>query len=189
MSTQIRLLPISLFIVIAISCSVNKKQVTEEFIKPDQVAFIEFIQDQNGEVISGVAPEGRRIDGPTYRFDKETRQLNIRREENFSIDTIKAILGNGKVLDGAAGSGLSLRINAIGRFPYTMYNLTILGVSKDGLSIVFDKKKHLLKDGEKWETSSSTIDTIKMATPAIVKFTTTYKIYYHGMIDKKGITK
>lgn len=189
MTRQIRLLFITAFIATIISCRVNKQQVNQEFIKPDQIAFIEYIQTQNGEVLSGTAPQGRRIDGPTYHFDQETKQLNIYRKVNFSIDTIKAILGNGGILKGAAGSGLSLRLSGIGKFPYTMNKLTISEVSNQGLSIIFDKQLILIKEGEKWETSSSTIDTVKMEIPAIIKFTSTFSIRYHGMIDKKSITQ
>lgn len=187
MTLQIRFFLITSFIAIAIGCSVNKQQASEEFIKPDQVAFIEYIQTQEGEVLSGTAPAGRRIDGPTYHFDAATKQLNLYRKANFSMDTVKAILGNGGILKGAAGSGLSLRLTGIGKFPYTMNKLTISGVSSKGLSIIFDKKKLILKEGEKWETSNSTIDTVKMEIPAIIRFTTTYSINYRGMIDKKRI--
>lgn len=189
MTLQIRFILITSFTAIAIGCSVNKPQATEEFIKPDQVAFIEYIQTQEGEVLSGTAPAGRRIDGPTYHFDAATKQLNLYRKANFSMDTVKAILGNGGILKGAAGSGLSLRLTGIGKFPYTLNKLTISGVSSKGLSIIFDKKKLILKEGEKWETSNSTIDTVKMEIPAIIRFTTTYSIRYHGIIDKKGITE
>lgn len=189
MTTHIRFLLILSFIAIAISCSVTKKQADKEFIKPDQIAFIEYIQTQNGEVLSGIAPKGRRIDGPTYHFDQESKQLNIYRNVDFSLDTVKAILGNGGILKGASGSGLSLRLSGIGRLPYTMNRLTISEVSSKGLSFIFDKKKYLLMEGEKWETSNSTIDTIKMETPAIIKFTSTYSIFYHGLINKKGVTQ
>jgi len=188
MTTQIRFILITLFLATAISgCSVNKQQAEKEFIQPDQIAFIEYIQTQNGEVISGTAPQGRRIDGPTYHFDSATKQLSIYRKANFLIDTVKAILGNGGILKGAAGSGLSLRLTGIGKFPHTMNKLTISEVSSKGLSIIFDKKKFILKEGEKWETSNSTIDTVKMEIPAIIRFTTTYSIRYHGLIDKKRI--
>gem|GEM_PF-542433 len=193
---KIRNLAIILTLVLAYSCSVKKQQVisnaqplNDEFIKPEQFAFIEYIQTQDGKVLSGVAPEGRRIDGPTYHFDKETQQLNIYREVNFLKDTVKAILGNGGVLKGAAGSGLSLRLTPIGKFPFTMNKLIIVKVSSQGVHIIFDKEEAIIKKGEEWIRSSSTIDTIRMETPAIIRFTTTSSIRYHGMIDKKGITQ
>ena len=171
------------------SCSINKKQVQaqvdQNFIGPNKVAFIEYIQTQDGKVISGIVPEGRRIDGPTYHFDKETKRLEIYRKVNFSTDTIKAILGNGGILKGAAGSGLSLRLTPISKFPFIMNQLTISKVNIDGLYIIFDNKEHLIKEGEKWETSTSTIDTIKMEVPTIIKYTYTYSVYYQGLIDKK----
>lgn len=187
MLKQIRMFSILLVVLLSFGCSVNKQQVNKNYINAEQVAFVEFIQTQDGKVISGDAPKGRRIDGPTYRFDSETKKLEIIRKENFLLDTVKVILGNGRILKGAAGSGLSMRINAIGKLPYSMYNLTIKDVNAEGLSINFDGKSIVIKEGEKWETTTSTIDTIKMETPAIINFTTTYLIKYHGLIDKKNI--
>ncbi len=214
MIAQIKLLVITSILITSNSCSVNKQQGEKDFIKPEQVAFIEFIHTQDGEAISGTAPQGRRIDGPTYRFDKETKQLEIRRKESFSIDTVKVLLGTVKILKGVAGTGLSMRINAIGKLPYSLDNLTISKVSSKGISITFDKKKHLLKEGEEWEITidaTTNMDTpiiIKMKPqykdekiaekpetenktniPTIIKFTDTYKIIYHGLIDKKGVTQ
>lgn len=178
---------ILLVVLLSLSCSVNKQQVNKNYINAEQVAFVEFIQTQDGKVISGNAPKGRRIDGPTYRFDAEIKKLEIIRKENFLLDTVKVILGNGRILKGAAGNGLSMRINAIGKLPYSMYNLTIKDVNAEELSINFDDKPVVIKEGEKWETSTSTIDTIKMDIPAIINYTTTYSIKYHGLIDKKNI--
>lgn len=195
MKIRIETILLLTILVISNSCNVSKQQpkvtkpADQDYIKSDQVAFIEFIQTQEGFVMKGKAPEGRRIDGPTYSFDKETRQLNSYRKMDYSIDTVKAILGNGVILKGAAGTGLSLRLTTIGKFPFTMDNLTILGVSSKGLSIVFDKKEQLVTEGEQWESSHSTIDTLKYETPVIIKYTTTSSIRYHGLIDKKGITQ
>jgi len=180
------IISIALFL---LNCSASKLKEDNNFIKANQVAFIEFIQTQEGKALKGKAPEGRRIDGPTYRFDSETKKLEIIRKENFLLDTVKVILGNGRILKGAAGTGLSMRINAIGKLPFSMYNLTIKEVNAEGLSITFDGKPVVIKEGEKWETSTSTVDTIKMDIPAIIKFTTTYSIKYHGLIDKKSITQ
>lgn len=181
------LLVVSIFIVMA-SCSVSKPQEGKDFLKPNEVAFIEFFQTQNGVVLKGKYPEGRRIDGPTYRFDRNTKQLEILRKGNFSLDTVKAILGNGIVLKGAAGSGLSMRISPIGKFPYNMNKLTISKVSSEGIYLVFDKKELILKEGDVWETTDTKIDTVKLESPAIIQTSTTYTIHYFGIIDKKSIT-
>ncbi len=161
----------------------------KSYINAEQVAFIEFIQTQEGKAIKGRVPEGRRIDGPGYHFDNESKKLEIIRKDNFLLDTVKVMLGNGRILKGAAGTGLSMRINAIGKLPYSIYNLTIKEVNAEGLSFNFDGKPIFIKEGEKWETTTSKIDTIKMDTPAIVNYTTTYSIIYHGLIDKKLITQ
>lgn len=187
MLKQIKMFSILLVAFLSVNCSVNKQHVKKDFINAEQVAFVEFIQTQDGKVISGYAPKGRRIDGPTYRFDSEARKLEIIRKEDFLLDTVKIILGNGRILKGAAGSGLSMRISAIGKLPFSMYNLTIKEVNAEGLSINFDGKPVVIKEGEKWETSTSKIDTIKMENPAVINYTTTYSIKYHGLINKKDI--
>jgi hypothetical protein len=196
MMIQIKRLAIISTLILAYSCSVKKQQVithaqplTDEFIRPEQFAFIEFIQTKDGEVLSGAAPQGRRIDGPTYHFDKETKQLDIYRKVDFLVDTLKAILGNGGILKGAAGSGLSLRLTPIGKFPFTMNRLTIVKVSSQGVHIIYNNEEAIIKEGEEWKRASSTIDTIKMETPAIIRFTTTSSVRYHGMVDKKGVAQ
>lgn len=187
MLAKVKLIIVASILITANSCRVNKQQASKDIIKPDQVAFIEFVQTQEGELISGTAPQGRRIDGPTYRFDKETRQLTLLRKDDFSIDTVKAFLGYVRVLKGAAGHGLSMRLNAIGKLPYTTNNLTISEVGSKVVNIIFDNKAVQINEGDSWETTKSTIDTIKMETPTIIKYTITYSIHYHGLIDKKGV--
>ncbi len=189
MLKQFRNFLIILTALFLLNCSASKLKEDTNFIKANQVAFIEFIQTQEGKVLKGKTPEGRRIDGPTYHFDRDAKKLELIRKENFLLDTVKVILGNVRILKGAAGSGLSMRIGAIGKLPYSMYNLTIKGISDKGLSIDFEGKSVLIKEGEKWETSTSKIDTLKMENPAVINYTTTYSIKYHGLIDKKSITK
>jgi len=170
-------------------CSFNKHHAEKNFIDPDEFVFLEYYQTQEGEVISGTAPHGRRIDGPTYRFDKATKKLDFLRKVDFSIDSVKVILGNGKILKGASGSGLSMRINAINKLPYTLNNLTISNVNGKGIYLIFDKKKLLLKAGDEWQTSTVSIDTIKTGSLSIVKTTTTHSIRYHGKLEKKGVNQ
>ena len=179
-----------IILIIAItSCSSSKQSVKKDSVAQNEVAFLEYYQTQAGEVLSGTMQQGRRIDGPTYRFDPATKELKLLRKENFSIDSITVLLGNGKVLKGTSGSGLSMRINAIGKLPYTMSNLTITMVSRKGIYFIFEKKKLLLKEGEEWRTSKVSIDTIQLDPLAIVKTTTTHTIQYHGMLDKKRVVQ
>ncbi len=171
------------------SCSSNKHIEKQELLDPNTFAFVEYIQTQEGEVLEGKVPPGRRIDGPAYRFDKETKKLELLSKVNFSFDTVKIILGNGKILKGASGSGLSMRINAIGKLPYSMYNLTITEISSKGIRLLFDKREILLMAGEEWKSSTISIDTIKSEPRSIVKTTTTHSIRYQGNLDKKGMTR
>ena len=189
MLAKVKLIAVASILISASSCRVNKQQVDKDIIKSDQVAFVELVQTQEGELLSGIAPRGRRVDGPTYRFDNETKQLTLLRKESFSIDTVKAFLGYVRVLKGAAGSGLSMRLNAIGRFPYSSGNLTISRVTGKAVDIIFDSKEFQITKGGVWEAIKSTIDTIKEETPTIIKYTTTYSIHYHGLIDKKGVVQ
>lgn len=187
MKTSLNILLILSLLLINSSCSFKKQTTPVDFILPSEVAFIEFIQTQEGEVLKGNPPSGRRIDGPTYRFDKTTKELEVLRRPDFSIDTIKVVVGNGKILKGAAGKGLSFRLNASKRMPFDCNNLTIAGIGDKGASLIFDSKKLLLAEGEEWSTSSYRTDTIKTATIAIVKIKTTYLIRYCGKINKSNI--
>lgn len=182
-------LSIVLTFVATLSCSVNKQHVSNDYIKSNEVAFVEFYQTQDGEVISGTAPQGRRIDGPTYRFNKSTRQIEILRKTNFSLDSVMAILGNGKILKGAAGNGLSMRLNGISKFPFAMNGLTILNINDEGIHLIFNKEKLLVKEGQQWQTTTTTIDTIKIESPVIMRLKTTYTINYVGKINKSSVVE
>ena len=169
------------------SCSSNKHIEKQELLDPNTFAFVEYIQTQEGEVLEGKVPPGRRIDGPAYRFDKETKKLELLSKVNFSFDTVKIILGNGKILKGASGSGLSMRINAIGKLPYSMYNLTITEISSKGIRLLFDKREILLMAGEEWKSSTISIDTIKSEPRSIIKTNTTNTIRFTGKLSKSSL--
>jgi hypothetical protein len=169
------------------SCNFNIHQSKNSFIGKDEVAFIEFYQTLEGEVISGTQTPSRRIDGPTYRFDRTEKTLQLLRKDIFSIDTVSVILGNGRVLKGASGSGISNRITLIGKLPYTMNNFTINKINKDGIFVTFNRKEFVLKAGEEWQTTDVSIDTTRSESPTITKTKITYTINYFGKIDKKAV--
>jgi hypothetical protein len=187
MQTLQKIISTIFIVVIMISCGVNKNKSSEQFIKNDEIAFIEYIQTKESELVSGTLPRGRRIDGPTYHFDQEAKQLKILRKETFSLDTVKAFLGNVRILKGGSGSGLSMRLSAIGRFPFSMNDLKLLNIDRNGVKLVYDKNEILLQEGKEWKLSKSSLDTINVNEPTIVRTTTTYSIIYHGKIPKKGI--
>lgn len=181
------LIIILLFIV---SCSgVKKNSIQKEFIGPNEFVFIECIQKQEGEVIKGSMDlRGKRIDSPTYRLDSETKQLQIHRQDNLSIDSIKILLGEVRVLEGSAGTGVSSRLTNITQLPYSNNKLTITKVDQNGIDIIFDKQEVNLTEGKEWQTSQTRIDTIKIDKPTIVKMTTTYTIHYQGKLNKSSIS-
>ncbi|NOU17653.1 MAG: hypothetical protein HOO91_08850 [Bacteroidales bacterium] len=182
------LLKTTLFILLLNGCTVEKQTNLSGFIGPNEFVFIEYYLTQEGEVLSGTPPRGMRIDGPTYRFDKETKQLDIRRKDNLLRDSIKILLGNGKILKGSAGSGISFRLTNITNLPYTNNQLTINKIDKNRIYFTFDKQKYTLKTIDEWQSSTTRIDTIKTVEPTIIKTKFTYTLRYHGKLNKKSIT-
>ena len=171
----------------SLSCSVNKQNSKSNSIKSDEVAFIEFYQTYIGEVISGTVPKGRRIDSPTYRFDQTTKVLEALRKPDFSVDTLKVIIGNGKILKGEAGTGMSSRLTGLSKLPYTLNKITFKEVGSKGLLIKVDNIETLIKEGEPFEKTETRIDTIKSESNVIVKLTIKSTINYQGFIKKTGI--
>jgi hypothetical protein len=167
---------------------VEKQTNLRRFISPNEFVFIEYYLTQEGEVLSGTPPRGMRIDGPTYRFDKETKQLDISRKDNLLRDSIKILLGNGKILKGSAGSGISFRLTNITKLPYTDNHLTINKIDKNKICFTFDKQKYTLNINGEWQSTIAKIDTIKTTEPTIIKTILTYTLNYHGKLDKKSIT-
>jgi len=170
-----------------LSCSVNKQNSKLDYIKSDEVAFIEYYQTYIGEVISGTVPKGRRIDSPTYRYDLTTQQLDILRKPDFSVDTLKVIIGNGKILKGGAGTGMSSRLAGLSKLPFTLYKVTFLDVNSKGLLISDDNKETLIKQGMPYEKVETRVDTIKSESNVIVKLTIKSTINFQGLIKKSGV--
>jgi len=170
-----------------LSCSVNKQNSKSDFIKSDEVAFIEFYQTYIGEVISGTVPKGRRIDSPTYRLDQTTKQLEALRKPDFSVDTLKVIIGNGKILKGDAGTGMSSRLTGLSKLPYTLNKVTFMEVSSKGLLINVDNKETLIKEGQPFEKTETRVDTIKSESNVVVKLTIKSTINYNGLIKKTSV--
>lgn len=170
------------------NCGAQKKNGITSILGPDEYVFIEYFLTQDGEVISGIPPKGMRIDGPAYRFDKSSKQLSIHRNDNLVTDSIKVLLGNGKILKGAAGNGVSMRLTNITSLPYTENKFTINRIDSKNINFTFDNQKIKLKAGDEWGLSIFRTDTIKLAEPSIVKTKLTYTIRYHGKLSKNSIT-
>lgn len=170
-------------------CAIKKQNSLKGLIAPNEFVFIEYFSTQEGEVILGTAPRGMRIDGPTYRFDENTKQLNIRRKDNLSIDSVMVLLGNGKILKGAIGSGISFRLTNIKALPFTDNQISIDKITKSKLYFRFGKQKFSIDTGCEWQSEPSIkIDTIKMDEPSIIRIKSTYTIRYHGILNKKLVT-
>lgn len=182
------LLKTTLFILLLNGCTVEKQTNLRSFIGLNEFVFIEYYLTQEGEVLSGTPPRGMRIDGPTYRYDKETKQLDIHRKDNLLRDSITILIGNGKILKGSAGSGISFRLTNITNLPYTDNKLIIYKLNKNRIHFTFDKLKYTLNTADEWQSSTTKIDTIKTAEPTIIKTKLTYTLRYHGKLNKKSIT-
>lgn len=168
------------------NCSVNKQSISA--IGDNDVFFVEYILTQEGQVVSGNPPQGMRIDGPMYRFVKETKQLDIKRNDGLIMDSIKVLVGSGKILKGAAGSGVSTRLAGINKLPYTENRFTLMNIDDKSIQFKFDNQKIKLKEGEDWKYTKTYIDTIKAEAISLISITSTYTVRYHGIINKRNIT-
>jgi hypothetical protein len=156
-------------------------------IAPSEFAFVEYYQTQEGVAVQGDVPQGRRIDGPTYRYDRQTRTLEVNREIGTPLDSISVLVGIGKILKGAAGAGVSSFLRGTGHLPFTFDKLTIRGIDAKGLHVTHDGRDAVVAEGGEWKDIRVSTDTLPHSDNAIVRFTTTYSIRYHGLIGRQAL--
>jgi hypothetical protein len=90
----------------------------------DQYLFIEQFKFIYSEIIEGDTVQYINIDFPTYKFDEYSGTLSSN-FINFEIDRkLKAIIGTGEGLSGAAGGGSATGLLGIYTIPSTKYNFT-----------------------------------------------------------------
>lgn len=168
-------------------CKTSKKGKLQ--IEPGKVFFIEYIQTDEGTTITGKAPQGPRIDRPSYSYDRDKKTIQLNQQVRFSIDSCNIILGSGKILKGAAGSGASTQLSEIKKLPYNQGALTITKIDSKGMHFTYNNEKNTIPEGNEWNTSQTRTDTLKMAQPVVIETKSTIIIRYHGKIDKKSIVQ
>lgn len=167
-------------------CRFREQKSTPMAIAPSEFAFVEYYQTQEGVAVKGNVPQGRRIDGPTYRFDRKTRTLEVNREIETPLDSIRVLVGIGKILKGASGAGVSSFLRGTGNLPFTFDKMTIRGIDAKGLHVTHDGRDAVVAEGEEWKDIRVSTDTLP-SDNAIVRITTTYSIRYHGLIGKQAL--
>ncbi len=168
----------------------NTKKISNDISVPKvQFAFIEYYQTTDGKIIQGQKLPGKRIDLPTYTFDQESKVIHSRRNLSFSEDTIHVLLGAGKVLKGAAGSGVSSVLVGINKLPYRYSDLEIVAVDSKAMSIRYGGENITLAVGEELKRVITARDTIHLDEIVIVEKTVENRIVFHGFIPKSSLSR
>lgn len=165
----------------------SKKCVTQEYMKESKnFAFIEYYQTAEAIVIKGSINSGRRIDSPTYHYNNETGTLESYRSLSFNPDTVILVLGTGKILKGAAGSGVSSLLVGTSKLPLSYKELKIIEVGKESLKVEFNGERITISTNSKWEKITEYNDTINDQS-AILRRTITDIITFHGFLPKDSL--
>lgn len=178
----LKLMFFGLLIVLILPACSSKNKMSKSAGAQNEFAFIEFFQTSEGKILQGKVPPGRRIDSPTYSFNKDTRVLQVFRSESFAVDSLVAVLGTGKILKGAAGSGVSSVLIGINKLPFSYSDLEILKIDPKSISIRYKDESITLQIGQEWTKSKTETDTIKLEEVSIVEILSTTKIQFHGFL-------
>ncbi len=173
---------------ILFGCS-SKGKLSTTAIPTDQVAFVEFYQTSEGKALKGKAPGGRRIDSPTYSFDPQTQNFQIHRMSSVVVDSVQVLLGTGRILRGAAGSGVSSVLIGANKLPFSYADLEIIKVDPKSIHLKYKDEKITLAVGQDWKVVQSKIDTIQIQEVAIVETVTTTRIQFYGFHPKSKLVK
>lgn len=176
----------ALGLVILLSSCSSKKSATQEFNLNKGFAFVEYYQTSEAKVISGSIPSGRRIDSPTYHYNNENSTIESYRSLSFNPDTVILVLGTGKILKGAAGSGVSSLLVGTSELPLSYGELKIIAVSKESVKVEFKGERLTIPKNSKWEKITEYNDTINDQS-AILRRTITDRISFHGFIPKDSL--
>ncbi|MGE0076789.1 MAG: hypothetical protein AB7S48_02920 [Bacteroidales bacterium] len=176
-------------IIFVFGCTVVKQSTLDISISSDQFAFVEFIQSTSGKVLKGTPPQGKRIDRPIYRFNVDDRSIRVNGSLDFSIDSLKVLLGSVKVLKGTAGNGASSALIGVNYLPYRYSNFEIVGIDPTNLSVMVDNVKHDIRVGQEWQKSVTVTDTLNFNGAVIVENTIVTRIKFHGLLSKASLKK
>lgn len=177
-------------VILLIGCTATRSTLQENIISADQFAFVEFFVSTDGKAHKGSPPAGKRIDSPAYSYDSESKTIHSNRTFNFSIDSLKILLGTGRVLTGAAGSGVSSLLVNASKLPFTYSNLRILKVDSTHIWAEYDNEKISVEAGKVWSKTIAFSDTIRFDGNAVaVEKMTKIRVSYHGLLPKSALKK
>ena len=176
----------ALGLVILLSSCSSKKSATQEFNLNKGIAFVEYYQTSEATVINGKISSGKRIDSPTYHYNNENGTVESYRSLSFNPDTVILVLGTGRILKGAAGSGVSSLLVGAGKLPLLYGELKIIAIGKENVKVVFKGEKITIATSSKWEKTTEYNDTINDQS-AILRRTITERISFHGFIPKDSL--
>lgn len=176
----------ALGLVILLSSCSSKKSATQEFNLNKGIAFVEYYQTSEATVINGKISSGKRIDSPTYHYNNENGTVESYRSLSFNLDTVILVLGTGRILKGAAGSGVSSLLVGAGKLPLSYGELKIIAIGKESVKVEFKGEKITIATSSKWEKTTEYNDTINDQS-AILRRTITERISFHGFIPKDSL--
>jgi len=182
MIRSLKLLFFGLLITLILPGCSSKNKMVKSAKNQNQFAFIEFFQTSEGKVLQGKVPPGRRIDSPTYSFNKETRELQVFRSNDFAVDSLVAVLGTGKILKGAAGGGVSSLLIGVNKLPFSYSDLEILKIDSKSISVRFKNENITLQIGQEWTQPKTETDTVKLQEVSVVEILSTTRIQFHGFL-------
>jgi hypothetical protein len=188
---KLRIVLLSIVGLVAIfmfSCKSSKK-VAKWQMAPNEYAFVEYYQTNDGRVIDGEVDPGRRIDGPTYSFNPETKEVMSYLSQSFNKDSLFLLLGRGLVLRGTQGGGMHSRLIEVNSFPYVDGKLTIQSINESGVTIKWEEETFSINPGDMWErtiTKTESIDSYNGK--AVVEVISTYTIKFHGFLQKEKLS-
>lgn len=179
----------SFFLLLIVACASQEKVAKKDTIPSDQFAFIELYNSTEGKVLKGEAPSARRIDSPTYSFNPESKEFQIYRLNNVAADSVKVLLGVGRILKGAAGSGVSSVLIGMNEIPHKYADIEIQEVSASSVKFKYMDETISIKSGEKWDNVKTSTDTISYKGESVIQKITTVSVQFHGLFPKTLIKK
>lgn len=181
---------LSFLLFVTTACYSGKKTADYSTLTNNAFAFVEYYQTTDVQVMAGEYHGGRRIDSPTYAFNPEDRTLNIYRyPDGLQPDSAIVVLGVGKILKNAAGSGVSSFLVGANQLPFSYNDLTITSLSNNKLFLTYQNKSITLKAGEEWKHYTEKTDTLKLQGLPVIKTMQTSTIRFHGFLSRNILKK
>lgn len=180
------LIAVFVLVLLLSGCGSKKSVILKSLKESKKIAFVEYYQISEATVIEGSINSRRRIDSPTYHYNNESGTIESYRSLSFSPDTIILVLGTGRILNGAAGTGVSSLLLGASKLPLSYGELKIISTSKKSINVEFKGEKITISTNSKWEKITEYNDTINDQ-KAIIKMIVTERISFHGFMSSDSL--